>query len=512
MLTETRPTMRKFLEGLLILIFAFASVRAGLPWPIFFVVGLLALCRAGAFSFTKSERVNPNVFTTLAIFLGIGLLISWLIAEYLNRVAPSVLAASSTSRLVRWFPNFFAGSDPAIIFWSLVFGLGISALIVLIILQLASVVAAPMIYGVYDQYKGHEAEARHNVFRGLLGRSNGTLLVSAGNVTAVSGDAATLEHFGGPGTLIVQEGHAVILDKGGKLSRVVGRGITSLDPFERISMVVPLYLRSERITVEQVATKDKILIEAFDVLVFHKVDPGPEEEQVKDGQASYSENHLINIVWKPSGGDPRGGVRSMTESAVRDVVGRYNLEDIIPIAGDFRQSFKTELMQEINKITKNLMGVEVKAVDIGNIRVPEDARRRLLEKWMADVERKTIIVRSQATATALSIQEMARAEAQRRMIGMISEAIREAGGPGQPAAAEQIVRLRLIEALEKMAAEHTSGLFLPNELLAWLRSGQVTAGEPGAGEDNNRSPEDDPQPGPVEGGQRSKGAPHVALS
>jgi len=480
--------MRKVLESLLILILAFASVRAGLPWPIFFVVGLLALCAAGAFSFTKNLRANPTLFTTLALFLGIGLLISWWIADYLNSAIPSMLASSSTSPFVRWFPNLFAGSEPSIIFWSLVLGLGLSALIVVIILQLASAAAAPMIYGSYDQYKGYESEARRSVFMSLLGRSNGTLLVSAGTATVVSGDAATLQHFGGPGTLIAQEGHAVILEKEGGFSRIVGRGITSLKPFERVSMVVPLQARSDLITVKQVATKDKILIEEFDVLVFSRVDPGLENERVKNGQAAYDEEHLKKKVWKPGGGDPRGGVRSVTESAVRDVVGRYNLEDIIPIAGDFRQSFKTELMQEINKITNNLMGVEVKTVDIGNIQVPEDAKRRLLEKWMADVERKTIIARSQADATALSVQEMARAEARKRMIGMISETIKELGGTDSRIDADQIVKLRLIEALEKMAAEHVSGLFLPNEMLTWFRPGQVGGGESSVGGGANTGP------------------------
>jgi regulator of protease activity HflC (stomatin/prohibitin superfamily) len=467
--------MRKILEGLLILIFAFASVRAGLPWPIVFIVGLLALCRAGAFSFARDQRVNPNLFTTLALFLGIGLLISWWIAEYLNSVVPSVLAASSTPRLVRWFPNFFAGSDPAILFWSLMFGLGISALIVLIILQLASSVAAPMIYGSYDQYKGHEAEARHSVFASLLGRSNGTLQVSAGTATAVSGDAATLEHFGGPGTLIVQEGHAVILEKGGELSRIVGRGITTLDPFERISMVVPLQLRNDKVTVEQVATKDKILIDEFNVLVFHKVDPGPEAEQVRDGQAVYNRDNLISNVWKPTGGDLRGGVRSMTESAVRDVVGRYNLEDIVPIAGDFRESFKKEVMREINKVTKTLMGIEVKAVDFGKIKPPPEAEKRLQAKWLADwdvriarSERDAMIRRGEAGAVLLKVKEVAWAEAQREIIQRVTEGFREVGGLRDGQQVSYVIALRALETLEKMAGDPATKILLPNDVLLQL--------------------------------------------
>jgi regulator of protease activity HflC (stomatin/prohibitin superfamily) len=467
--------MRKFLEGLLILIFAFASVRAGLPWPILFVVGLLALCRAGAFSFARDQRVNPNLFITLALFLGIGLLISWRIAEYLNSVTPSMLASSSTPPLLQWSPSFFVGTQPAIVFWSLVFGLGISAVIVLVILQLASSVAAPLIYGSYDQYKGYESEASHSVFMSLLGRSNGTLLVSAGTATVVSGDAATLQHFGGPGTLMVQEGHAVILEKGGAFSRIVARGITSLDPFERISMVVPLYLRKDSVTVEQVATKDKILIEAFDVLVFHKVDRGPEEEQIKVGRASYSENHLIDIVWKPSGADPRGGVRSMTESAVRDVVGRYDLEQILPIAGDFRQSFKMELMQEINKITKKLMGVEVRAVDIGKVKLPPEAEKRLQAKWLADwdvhiarSEREAMIRRGEAGAVLLKVKEVAWAEAQKEIIQRVAEGFDGVKGIRDGQQVSYVIALRALETLEKMAGDPATKILLPNDVLTQL--------------------------------------------
>jgi len=171
----------------------------------------------------------------------------------------------------------------------------------------------------------------------------------------------------------------VILEQNGRLSRVVGRGITWLESHERVSMVVPLQTRSERVVVEQVVTKDRFWIEELELMVFHKVDQGPEEDQTENGQYPFSENILLTKVWTMSGGDWRGSIKAVSETAARDVVGRYDLEQILPIAGKPRVDFKDALKREINRVVKGFMGVEVVVVDIGKVRVPEEAKRRLAE-------------------------------------------------------------------------------------------------------------------------------------
>ena len=172
-------------------------------------------------------------------------------------------------------------------------GFGLIALLAAVILIPYGMVAGQQMYSQYEQYKGHEGEAARAAINILLGISGGTWVVSSGQAELKGEQSGSLARFGGPGNLIVQEGHAVILEISGKISRVVGRGIRWLKPFERISMVVPLFLRSEKFTVEKVATRKGVDRRVRDP-GYHKVDPGPAEEQIKDGQFAYTKQKLLD--------------------------------------------------------------------------------------------------------------------------------------------------------------------------------------------------------------------------
>ena len=83
---------------------------------------------------------------------------------------------------------------------------------------------APGVYGQFEEYRGHEKEATSHVIRDLIGLAPGILLVSNGELTSIGGAGNSVSMFGGPGMLIVQAGHAVILEQTGAISRVVSKG------------------------------------------------------------------------------------------------------------------------------------------------------------------------------------------------------------------------------------------------------------------------------------------------
>ena len=137
-------------------------------------------------------------------------------------------------------------------------------------------------YGDFEQYKTHKWHATRTAIYGFLGLSKGTWEVREGKLEVLDKPDGSLARFGGPGDLIVQQGHAVILERNGKVTNVVGSGLTFLKAFERVSIVVPLYTRTEHVIVEQVMTRDRMPIQSFEFFVFHKADAGPEEERVRD--------------------------------------------------------------------------------------------------------------------------------------------------------------------------------------------------------------------------------------
>ena len=373
--------------------------------------------------------------------------------------------------------------------WSAILAVLSAVIVVLAFLLAVGYFGSRAMYGEYEQYRGHELEAIYSAISIVLGMSKGVWLVREGKAEVLHPPAGGLARFGGPGVLIVQEGHAVILERGGQLSRVVGRGVAWLQPLERVSMVVPLQTRGEHVIVKQVATKDRILIDEFEFWAFHKVDQGPEEMRIQSGQFVYNEDILLKKIWVMSGDDWSGGVKALSETAARDVVGRYDLEQIVAIADQFRVDFKEALKQQINRVAKDFMGVDVVAVDIGRIKVPEDAEHRLLAKWLADwevriatSEREAMIRKGEAEAVILKIKEVAWAQAQKLVIEEITKGFQIAGFQDMGVSGRDqicyLIALRALETLEKMAGDPATKILLPGDVSMQLQEIRRAIGGP----------------------------------
>ena len=163
----------------------------------------------------------------------------------------------------------------------------------------------------------------------MLGLSQGRISVREGLAQTDRVADNGLMLFGGPGELMVQEGNAVILERDGRVSRVVASGPTFLRSFERLSMVVPLQTRAERIFVEQLVTSEGLVIDQLEIWVFHTVALGPVEERTQDGQFEYNESILRTKIWSPSATDWRETIRGVTARMAHKIVPRYTLQDIM---------------------------------------------------------------------------------------------------------------------------------------------------------------------------------------
>ena len=137
----------------------------------------------------------------------------------------------------------------------------------------------------------------------------------------------------------------------------------------------------------------------------------------------------------------------------------------------------------MNKVTKPLMGVVVGTVDINRVKIPEEAENRLLRMWLADrdvqiaeSEKLTSVTQGEAETARIRMKEVTRAEAQTRMMGAITEGIRqvrEQGGDPQ-----ELIAMRFIEALEKMTEDPATKVFLPNNIGEMLEQFRRPLAEP----------------------------------
>jgi regulator of protease activity HflC (stomatin/prohibitin superfamily) len=375
-------------------------------------------------------------------------------------------------------PALLVSNDLLEVFWSAVAGVAVPAVLsAAILIPFASQVARNR-YGEYEQFKGNERLATHTALASILGISQGTWMVKAGKAEVLENPSGSLARFGGPGILIVQQGHAVMLEISGTISRIVHSGIAWLQPFERVSMVVPLQTRVDPVVVEHVATKDQVMIEEFEFLVFHRVDRGPELTQIRDGQYAYDKEVLLTRIWSPSGGDWRESVKSISSRAARDVIGRYDLTEIVPLTETMRQDFNRQLTAQINAITVRALGVEVIAVDTGRILVPSQTEEVLVSQWIADREQRVSATRAETE----QLVQLSKTTARMQAIQGISRGLKQLVGPD--ATPEDIIALRYIEYLEH-STESSGGMnedqfntLLRLQGLEALRSLQLTPGGP----------------------------------
>ncbi len=252
---------------------------------------------------------------------------------------------------------------------------------------------AEILVGSFEEYNKLSDEDKEKIKRHVadiqIGINKGSWLVRGGRASMTNAPAGVLARFGGPGVLVTQEGHAVILERSGMISRIVGHRTTFLEPFETVSQVVYLGTQMGAFEFEHLITKDRVVIERMEVVVFYKVDPG--RRTSASGIYSFDKSIIIGKIWsaKSSVKDDKsanleGNVRAVTNSALRDLIAQYNLEDVITATGKVRQELRSELRKTIEGVTKDIMGILILVVDIGKVVFPSAAREKLLERWNID--------------------------------------------------------------------------------------------------------------------------------
>ena len=192
------------------MLMAFLTAKLGGPWPIVFG---LAYALAFKFRLTFLSR-RVRVSGRFLIFL-----IFWVTAVFVSgRIVYAFLNSTGiqTEIITSRFWTFLLGSNSLIMFWTVIGAIVVPALIGTVFLLLYGYIAAPTMYSQYEGYRGHEWQAIKSAISIFLGINRGTWVVRDGQTELRDENRSSLQRFGGPGVLIVQEGHAVILEISGR--------------------------------------------------------------------------------------------------------------------------------------------------------------------------------------------------------------------------------------------------------------------------------------------------------
>lgn len=302
---------------------------------------------------------------------------------------------------------------------------------------------------------------KRNVVDSLVGINKATIVVAGGKIQIHNPPAEDLARFGGPGVLVVQEGHAVVLERGGRRSRIVGTGVCFLKEFERVNMVIPLAQRSVHIEVENLVTQDRVVVRKMELLAFTRLDPGDKSHE--NGDYPFDEKVINDLVWTPKLGpevyDWSKAVQSIASTAARDIVARLLLDDLILASGKSRNDLRQALKDAMNRVTQDKLGVIVSSVVIGEIGIPSEARERLLKRWLEEVDRQVALIKAESErdvmirkgegeATALRRVEEIKANLREVLIRQLTDPILGRGGV---AIRDPHIAIRYIEAIERLS-------------------------------------------------------------
>jgi regulator of protease activity HflC (stomatin/prohibitin superfamily) len=268
-----------------------------------------------------------------------------------------------------------------------------------------------------------------------------------------------LAKFGGPGLLVVRSGNVVVLERGSKITRILGPGVYELkkrEYFKQPTETKGIFdLRSTGAggMAEDVLTKDGIPL-TFQCATGFQIEPQSATDERSDshfeggdattpvlGAPEYPVYRAT--ILKAVHNTPDGGWKSLFPggaiNALRDIVAAYTFDQIFP-ANPTREADPDpdkrvikEIEDKVKKaVDRSGAGVLFKGLDIRGIKMPDDIRGQIQKRWSAPIEmevkireaeaeREAMIRLSEGRATSMKREEDTRLAASVNMLKVVRE-------------------------------------------------------------------------------------------
>jgi regulator of protease activity HflC (stomatin/prohibitin superfamily) len=398
-------------------------------WPGTFLLLLTLYYACRAFPAPMAPVVY-SVYGGFAVF--------WLAGSLLDTVLP---VADRTLTLSRLFTPYLVGivlgvALPFLFWWLVIFA------------------SANWVLAISDSLGIPARDAREFVRSQVFGTSRNYMIVENGEIVSQK-PAGMLVRLGGPGVLVVRPGNAVVLERGGETTRIVGPGVHHLTRFETIKRpvskgIVDLRLHEGLALAEKVLTKDGIWLD-IQVHQGWQIEPrqvtdGRRTSQLAGGEATTPilaapEYPVYEAtVRKAVFATPAEGWEAVFPEAplsvLRDVVATYTLDEIFALEDSSAPRPDRRIVRRIEeqvgqRFDPSRYGTAYRGMDIRHIDVPEDVQAQMMRRWKASqewrlrvqeaiAEREALIKLSEGRAQALGKLEQAKLNARANMAKMVS--------------------------------------------------------------------------------------------
>ncbi|WEL23343.1 SPFH domain-containing protein [Candidatus Nanohalovita haloferacivicina] len=217
----------------------------------------------------------------------------------------------------------------------------------------------------------------------------------------------------------------------GSYNRSRKSGLHFKIPFVEKPVTVPVYEDSVDVMKQEAITRDNVPVEVDGVVFFEVKD---NTEDVKDA--------IVNV------GDYRKQTLNYATSILRDLVGKKELDDLL----QRRDEIGDQIKQKLDDKTDSF-GVNVLDVEIQNINLPEKMERAMAAEAEAERDRRARRTNAQGELEAAVKLRQA------------SEIIGDKG-----------YRMRTLQTLDSVAAENSTIVTFPTELVGGMTSGDTEEG------------------------------------
>jgi len=284
-----------------------------------------------------------------------------------------------------------------------------------------------------------------------------------------------LLRVGGPGLVKVPPGHVMVTELNGRFQRILSAGKHTLGRYEYIHTV--LNLQPQRRTLDKFTAYSRDGIElCVGVSIVYRVKMGS-QSATRDNPYPYDETAVSKVAYLQTVVDEKGTVSTWEETPLNmakgtliGILAGYRLDEIIFPERAGEEPYRTlrnELLRKLRVSLDNL-GIDLQGVGIHRLDLPEGVTEQYIDYWKSHWESQVLLNMIDGQATEIEEMEIARAEAEITMIQAIQEGIQRARREGATTHMEEVVALRLVEALEMMARQSQSLSPLPKSLLPQL--------------------------------------------
>ncbi len=293
-----------------------------------------------------------------------------------------------------------------------------------------------------------------------------------------------LLRVGGPGQVKVPTGHVIVTELNGRFQRILSAGKHALGRYEYIHAA--LNLQPQRRTLDQFTAYSRDGIELrVGVSIVYRVRMGS-QSATRDNPYPYDETAVRKVAYIQTVVDEKGNVATWEETPINmakgtltGILAGYRLDEIIFPERAGEEPYRTlrnELLRKLRVKLDNL-GIDLQGVSIHRLDLPEGVTEQYIDYWKSHWESQMLLSLVDGQATEVEEMDIARAEAEITMIQAIQEGIQRARREGATIHMEEVVALRLVEALEMMARQSQQLSPLPKSLLPQLDNLRKQLGE-----------------------------------